>query len=198
VTAPTNHHATRTPRLSRRGFSLLEVIIVCIMMVIIGALAMPRFLAVERQREEKSIVEVEDLLRMFAFRNSVGTQQIGLHFDQSTREMSLWILDLNPKDPEGNRVWQQDRLSSSVELPEHMVVNGVMSDDIEIHEEVWTITSNPDGSRPRIGISLSGSETSGTLMLENYSSVPARIDLEGTVVRREIDLDGEGRGSDRW
>lgn len=107
MTAPTNHHATRTPRLSRRGFSLLEVIIVCIMMVIIGALAMPRFLAVERQREEKSIVEVEDLLRMFAFRNAVGTQQIGLHFDQSTREMSLWILDLNPKDPEeigsGNR-----------------------------------------------------------------------------------------------
>ncbi len=188
----------RKPRVISRGFSLLEVIIVCIMLVIIGGLAMPQFLAVERQREEKAIVEVEDLLRMYAFRNAVGTQQIGLHFDQSARELTLWILDLNPQDPEGLRVWQQDRLSSAVELPEFMTVDGAASDDIEIREETWTITSNPDGSRPRIAVSLKGRAASGTLMLDSYSSVPVRVDRADTAIRMPVDLDNEGRALDRW
>mgnify|MGYP003339521676 CR=1 FL=1 len=60
-------------------------------------MAVPRFIVVERQREEKAITEVEDLLWMFAFRNSIGTQQLGLHYDKPAGMVSLWILDLNPK-----------------------------------------------------------------------------------------------------
>ncbi|MFZ4749203.1 MAG: type II secretion system protein [Phycisphaerales bacterium] len=189
---------TRKPRPSGRGFSLLEVVIVCAMLAIVAAMAMPRFLVVDRQREEKAISDVEDLLRMFAFRNSVGTQQIGLHYNQSEGEISLWILDLNPKDPEGPRVWQQDRLSSAIELPEQMTIVAASADETEMRDEIWTITSNPDGSRPRIAISLAGREAAGDLVLDTYSSVPVRTDKEGAVVRQAIDLDGEGRGLDRW
>ncbi len=191
-------HPTRKPRPSGRGFSLLEVVIVCAMLAIVAAMAMPRFLVVDRQREEKAISDIEDLLRMFAFRNAVGTQQIGLHFNQQEGEVSLWILDLNPKDPEGPRVWQQDRLSSPVELPQNMTVIAASADETEMRDEIWTITSNPDGSRPRIAISLAGREAAGELVLDTYSSVPVRTDKEGAVIRQAIDLDGEGRGLDRW
>ena len=182
----------------KRGFSLLEIIIVCAILVIVAAMAVPRFLVVERKREEKAIADVEDLLRMFAFRNSVGTQQIGLHHEKLSGEISLWILDLNPNEPDGPRIWQQDRLSPVVELPETMVIDGASSDDIEIRDDVWTITSNPDGSRPRIAISLQGREASGLILLENYSSVPVRADKDMKDVRVPIDLDREGRSLDPW
>ena len=191
------NHASQ-PLQRPRGFSLLEIVVVCAILAIVGAMAMPRFLVVERQREEKAITEVEDLLRMFAFRNSIGAQQIGLHYNQSIHEVSLWILDLNPKNPEGPRVWQQDRLSSPVELPDSLVVDGASSDQTEIRDEMWTITSNPDGSRPRIAVSLKGRETSGMIVLDTYSSVPVRTDKEGSVVRQPIDLDREGRTQDVW
>lgn len=185
-------------RRPKRGFSLLEIIIVSAVLVVVAAMAVPRFIVVERQREEKAITEVEDLLRMFAFRNSVGTQQIGLHYDKLAGEMSLWILDLSPKDPEGPRVWQQDRLSPIVELPEGMLVDEAATDEIGIRDDIWTITSNPDGSRPRILISLKGLETSGVLVLENYSSVPLRADKDNSGMLVPVDLDREGRALDPW
>lgn len=188
----------RTPRRLRRGFSLLEVIIVTVMLVLVGALAAPRFIVVQRKEEEKSIGDVEDLLRMFAFRNAIGAQQIGLHYDKAAGRVSLWILDLNPKNPTGPRVWQPDRLSSAVDLPESMMIDAASSDETEIRDDMWTITSHPDGSRPRIAVSLKGRETSGMLVLDSYSSVPVRTDKQGAVVRDPIDLDREGRTLDPW
>lgn len=182
----------------QRGFSLLEIIIVCAVLVIVAGMAVPRFIVVERQREEKAILEVEDLLRMFAFRNAIATQQLGFHYDRTSGLVSLWILDLNPKDPEGPRVWQQDRLSPVVELPESMIIDGASADDAEVRDDMWTITSNPDGSRPRIEVSLVGREASGIVILENYSSVPVRADKDGKNTRAPIDLDREGRTLDPW
>ncbi|MEY4116702.1 MAG: hypothetical protein RLZZ116_30 [Planctomycetota bacterium] len=185
-------------RRPKRGFSLLEIIVVSAVLVVVAAMAVPRFIVVERQREEKAITEIEDLMRMFAFRNAVGTQQIGLHYDKQAGEVSLWILDLNPKDPEGPRVWQQDRLSPVVDLPESMMIDEASTDDIGIREDMWTITSNPDGSRPRILISAKGRETSGVLVLENYSSVPVRADKDDSGILVPIDLDREGRTFEPW
>jgi len=188
----------RKPRFIKRGFSLLEVIIVCVMLVIVAAMALPRFIVVERQREEKAIGDVEDLMRMFAFRNAAGTQQIALHYEQASNEVSLWIMDLNPNNPEGARIWQQDRLSTPVELPEGMIIDEAMSDDSSMHDETWTITTHPDGSRPRIGVSLKGRNAAGLLLLETYSTVPVRADDEKALVRQPVDLDREGRSEERW
>jgi len=186
------------PRSSLRGFSLIEVVAVCVILAIVASLALPRFLVVERGREEKAILEVEDLLRMFAFRNSIATQQIGLQYDDRAREVSLWILDLNPKDPEGPRVWQQDRLSTVVELPDSMRIDYALEDEVEKRDERWAITSHPDGSRPRITVSLLGAGTAGVIVLENHSNVPIRTDRQGETVREPIDLDREGRTMERW
>ncbi|MEY3025289.1 MAG: hypothetical protein RL136_651 [Planctomycetota bacterium] len=190
--------ARSRPRPNGRGFSLLEMVVVSVLLAIISVIAVPRFFAVARQREEKAISDVEDLLRMFAFRNSVGTQQIGLHHDARFGEVSLWILDLNPKDPEGPRVWQQDRLSNPVELPEGMVVGFASADGIPVRDDTWIISSHPDGSRPLIEIGLKGQHAEGTVMLDTYSTVPMRLDREDGLVRQPIDLDREGRTYDRW
>jgi len=203
---PTMLLPTRRPRTgrlvasssARRGFTLIELVVVSILIVVLGAITLPRMISLERRHEDKALVEVEDLMRMFAFRNSVGTQQIALHYDQSRNTLSLWILDLNPDDPEGPRVWQPDRLSYPVELPESMRITEAASDETPIRDEVWTIMSNPDGSRPRIALLVAGKNVTGELVLDSYSTVPIRLGDVSVAVREPIDLDGEGRTFDRW
>ncbi len=182
----------------RRGFSLVEVIVVCVMLAILAATIVPRMVVVQRQREEKAVLDVEDLLRMYAFRNSAGTQQIGLYYDGSIREVSLWIYDLNPQNPEGPRIWQEDRLSNPVTLPDGMIIARATADGVDFYDERWTIPTHPDGGRPRIELELVGTEKLVTVSLDNYTTVPTRSDDPRAVDRSPIDLDGQGGTYDRW
>jgi len=186
------------PRRIRRGFSLLELIVASAILVIVATMALPRFLVVESQREEKAIVAIEDLLRMYAFRNSAGLQQVSLHYIRGDGTIALWIMDLNPLDPEGPRVWQQDRLSSVVDLPDGFVVEKAMVDGVPLADEEWTIATNPDGSRPRIELMLAGKEKHADLVLETYTIAPARADDPKARVLQPINLDAEGSSRDRW
>lgn len=186
------------PRAKARGFSLIEVVIVCIMLAMVASTVVPRFLVLQRQREEKSFVEIEDLMRMYAFRNAAGTQQIGLYFNRGSNELTLWIYDLNPNDPEGPRTWQQDRLSNAVALPDGVEVVRAMADEILLDRDEWNITSYPDGSRPRIEIELAGTEKQALLVLEPYASVPVRADDPRAILREPIDLDSQGSPYDPW
>jgi len=171
---------------------------VCVMLTIVAAAVVPRLIVVQRQREQKAILEVEDLLRMYAFRNSVGTQQIGLYYDRAIGEVSLWIKDLDPRDPLGPRVWQQDRLSNPVELPEGMDIARATADGIEMIDDAWNIPTHPDGSRPSIVLEIAGREEQAELVLEPYATVPVRVGERGAFIREAIDLDREGRTFDTW
>lgn len=182
----------------RRAFSLLELIVACSILAIVATMALPRFLVVESQREEKAIVAVEDLLRMFAFRNSAGLQQVSLHYAREKGSLTLWIMDLNPADPEGPRIWQQDRLSSDVELPDGLFIERAYTDGVQLPDDDWIIATNPDGSRPRIELAIAGKERKADLVLENYSSSPVRADDPRSEVLQPIDLDAEGSSYDKW
>jgi prepilin-type N-terminal cleavage/methylation domain-containing protein len=183
---------------SLRGFSLIEVIVVCTMLAVIAVAVIPKVVVVQRQREEKAIVQVEDLLRMYAFRNASGTQQLAIAYDRRSGELALWIKDLNPSDPDGPRVWQQDRLSSAIELPEGMGIEFAAADGAPMLEDAWSIATNPDGSRPRIELEVAGAEKSASLVLETYSATPRRLDDPRAIAREAIDLDAAGGMFDRW
>ncbi|MEY3142272.1 MAG: hypothetical protein RLY21_765 [Planctomycetota bacterium] len=174
------------------------MIVACSILVIVGTLALPRFLVVDSQREEKAVVAAEDLLRMFAFRTSAGLQQVSLHYMRESATLTLWIMDLNPADPEGPRVWQQDRLSSPVEFPEGLMIERALADGLPMTEDEWTITTNPDGSRPRIELFFAGKEKRAELVLESYSNSPIRADDPRARVLQPIDLDSEGSAYDPW
>jgi hypothetical protein len=168
------------------------------MLAVIAVAVIPKVVVVQRQREEKAIVQVEDLLRMYAFRNASGTQQLAIAYDRRSGELALWIKDLNPSDPDGPRVWQQDRLSSAIELPEGMGIEFAAADGAPMLEDAWSIATNPDGSRPRIELEVAGAEKSASLVLETYSATPRRLDDPRAIAREAIDLDAAGGMFDRW
>jgi prepilin-type N-terminal cleavage/methylation domain-containing protein len=185
-------------RFPRRAFSLVEVIVVCALLAIVVATIVPRMVVVQSQREAKAVLEVEDLLRMYAFRNSAGTQQVGLSYNPSENALSLWIFDLNPEDPDGPRVWQEDRLSDVVQLPDGMVIARAEADGIELSDDLWNIPTHPDGSRPRIQLDLVGAEQQVSLLLESFGGTPIRSDDPIATIRAPRDLDAEGAAFDPW
>jgi type II secretory pathway pseudopilin PulG len=193
------HRLPSSARLFRRAFSIVEIVVVCAILAIVASAIVPKMIAVRSQREEKAVIAVSDLLRMYAFRNAAGVQQIGLYYDPSLGEVSLWIYDLNPEDPEGPRVWQPDRLSNVVELPEGMYIDRAAADEAEMSSsDAWNIPTHPDGSRPRIELDLVGLEKQLTIVLENYSSTPLRSDDPMSAARLPIDLDAQGSSLEAW
>jgi prepilin-type N-terminal cleavage/methylation domain-containing protein len=183
----------------RRAFSIIEVVVVCAILAVVAAAIVPKMISVRSHREEKAIVAIEDLLRMYAFRNAAGVQQVGLYYDPALQELSLWIYDLNPDNPEGPRIWQPDRLSSAVELPESMVIDRASADEAEMpRSDPWNIPTHPDGSRPRITLDVIGLDKQLTITLENYSSTPIRSDDPWGVARAPVDLDAQGSSMEVW
>jgi len=195
---PTTNLGERARRF-RRAFSIIEVVVVCAILAVIAAAIVPKMLSVRSHREEKAIVAIEDLLRMYAFRNAAGVQQVGLFYEPSVQELSLWIYDLNPENPEGPRVWQPDRLSNAVELPEGMAIDRASADEAEMpRSDPWNIPTHPDGSRPRITLDVIGLDKQLTITLENYSSTPIRSDDPWGVARSPVDLDAQGSTMEVW
>ncbi|MFM7261219.1 MAG: prepilin-type N-terminal cleavage/methylation domain-containing protein [bacterium] len=199
MTETTTTIAKERARRHRRAFSIIEVVVVCAILAVIAAAIVPKMISVRSHREEKAIVAIEDLLRMYAFRNSAGVQQVGLYYDPSVQELSLWIYDLNPENPEGSRVWQPDRLSNAVELPEGMTIDRASADEAEMPQsDPWNIPTHPDGSRPRITLDVIGVDKQLTITLENYSSTPLRSDDPWGVARAPVDLDAQGSTMEVW
>jgi hypothetical protein len=75
---------------------------------VVASAIVPKMLAVRSQREEKAIIAVADLLRMYAFRNAAGRSRLGCTTTHLFARYRLWIYDLNPESPEGPRIWQPD------------------------------------------------------------------------------------------
>ncbi|MSR40320.1 MAG: prepilin-type N-terminal cleavage/methylation domain-containing protein [Phycisphaerales bacterium] len=189
---------TRTrSRADLRGFSLLEVMVVAALLALLAAMIVPRMASVDRQRDETGIDSVADLLRMYAFRHSSMTQEIALWHDAETGVVSLWIKDIDPENPDGPRIWHEDRLSMPVQLPTGMTIDDALADGASVSMNPWTIATRPDGSRPRIELHILGETKVSTIVLEPWATGPQRLDL-GEASRSVIDLDHEGRGFERW
>ncbi|RLS65488.1 MAG: prepilin-type N-terminal cleavage/methylation domain-containing protein [Planctomycetota bacterium] len=184
-------------RASQRGFSLLEVMVVAALLALLAGMILPRMASVNRQRDETGIDSVADLLRMYAFRNSSMTQEIALWYDEESNVVSLWIKDIDAENPDGARIWHEDKLSMPVTLPTGMAITEALADGTVMTKSPWTIATRPDGSRPKIELRVQGETKESIIVLESWAVGPTRIEL-GEPSRSAIDLDNEGRGLERW
>jgi prepilin-type N-terminal cleavage/methylation domain-containing protein len=185
-----------------RGFTLIELLVVMVILAIIVAFAVPRLTSVQRSEGRLAVDQVEDLMRMWAYRNSVMTQQVGI-WRQETGVIVLVIRDIDPSDPDAGPVWQNDRLSSEVTLPSSAEILTVVIDGEPQDPRQWFVQSNADGTRPRLEIEMKVPAGVSQLVLAPYSSGVGRLDQAGVDsngggIRQPIDLDSEGEERMPW
>lgn len=202
-------HPRRRERLAHtvgqtaRGFSLVEVLVAMTILVVLAAVVVPRFGSARRGEAMLAGDQIEDVLRMWAFRSSIGTQQVGIWRNPENGRITIMVRDYAPgADPEAGDLpeWLQDPLSNAVRLPDSVEIVDVQIDYESQNVFDWFVQTNPDRSRPQFLISLrDSSDAITTVSLEPYSNAPSRVDAENTMpVRQPIDLDAEGEERMPW
>ncbi len=184
------------PIAGRRGFSLLEALLVVAIIALLAGLVVPRLGGMTRREEQLVADRVADLMTMFAFRAAAGTRPVGLLHDPDAGRLELLIFDIDAADPEGAEVWQPDRLSMPVLLPERMRIVDAMQDRATLPSSAWLVSSKPGGERPRVSWRLEGDAIEVEMTLEPHALHASRSDRtpeSGGRTPRDLDREGEER-----
>lgn len=203
MTTRGRHHRNGTVRPDRRaagGFTLVEIVVVIAVLAIMASFIVPRMGAVKRSESQLAGDQIEDLLRMFAYRHSMMTQQVGIWRRPEDGSIALMIRDIDPARDDESRIWQEDKLTIPVTLPREVEIVEVRSDGEWLDPGSFFVQTAPDGGRPGVQIRLLGPTGEVSLVLDANASAPHRSSPGGRDegVRQAVDLDAEGMERLPW
>ncbi|MEY4943438.1 MAG: hypothetical protein RL254_1619, partial [Planctomycetota bacterium] len=144
------------PVAARRAFTLIELIVVVVVLGIAAAAIVPKFTGTARQEADNAVDQVAELLRLFAYRQSLSAQQVALWRDGNDGRIHLLVMDSDPADPEALPAWRPDRFAAPVSLPMGVELVEIQNNDQRVDPAEWTIASVPGGERPKIAIRIVG------------------------------------------
>lgn len=184
----------------RRGFTLVELIVVVVVLAIAAAMVVPKFTGTARQEADNAVDQVAELVRLFAFRQSLSAQQVALWRDGADGRIHLLVKDRDPEDPEAEPEWRPDRFAAPVSLPVGLELVEIRSNDQRFDPAEWTLASTPGGERPKIEIRLVGFGIDSTVALPAGSPSVVRVDADkpAPFARAPIDLNQAGRDREPW
>jgi prepilin-type N-terminal cleavage/methylation domain-containing protein len=184
----------------QRGFTLLELMIVILVLALLAAVALPRLSGTESRRFDVTADRLADLLMVFAQRDSLGDRPVALLHNADRNQIELATLDIDPLQSDQPADWRPDRLTPSVVIPSGMGVVDCRVDGEMLVEQGWTIISRPGQERPLIEMTLVARGRSATLVLPPAAVAAHRYDANSTspIVRESVDLDAAGRHREDW
>lgn len=184
----------------RAAFTMVELIVVVVVLAIAAAAIVPRFTGTATQESSNAVDQVAELLRLFAYRQSLGSQQVALWRDGNDGRIHLLVMDVDPADPEAPPEWRPDRFAAPIALPAGLELAEIRKDDQRIDPVEWTIASVPGGERPKVEIRLVGHGIDSTVVLPTASPSVFRVDADKPepFARDVIDLDQAGRDREPW
>jgi|LauGreDrversion4_2_1035121.scaffolds.fasta_scaffold90676_3 prepilin-type N-terminal cleavage/methylation domain-containing protein len=185
---------------SRAAFTMVELIVVVVVLAIAAAAIVPRFTGTATQESSNAVDQVAELLRLFAYRQSLGSQQVALWRDGNDGRIHLLVMDADPADPDAPPEWRPDRFAAPIALPAGLELAEIRKDDQRIDPAEWTIASVPGGERPKVEIRLVGHGIDSTVVLPTASPSVFRVDADKPepFARDVIDLDQAGRDREPW
>jgi prepilin-type N-terminal cleavage/methylation domain-containing protein len=184
-----------------RGFTIVELLLVLVVLGLLMSLALPRLTTIERRRTQLNIEELFDLVGMFAYRDSLRVQRVGLWHDSSTETYQLLIHDVDPDRPEDPPEWRPDRFVNPVRLAPGVAIVDLLVDGRRQNiRDDWLVNGAVRDFRPRIQLDLDTDEGPVSIVLEPDSLQPVRIGagVDESNARTSIDLDAVGRDREAW
>lgn len=193
-------HGTTTLR--RRGFTLIEIIVVTVILVIVGAMVIPRMTGRSVVTAQLAAEQTASALAMFAYRSSLSAQPVALRRDPEFGTIEVWLLDVDPEQPDQPPRWRLDRFSKPLTLPAGIVLSQVRINEQPLETQEWQVVATPSMPRPRIELVVASEEGDDEIavILEPRASAPylAQAGRTTEIVRVPIDLDSQGRAKELW
>lgn len=184
----------------RRGFTLIELIVVSALLAIVAALVVPRLTGMARREADVAAERLSELLSMFAFRDASGAASCAIWLDPETGCIALWTLESDPARPREEPAWIPDRHVQPICMPQGVELSEVRVDGRPLDGTEWRIMGSPSGERPEIMMRLSAEGMETELVLPPNASVPMRTDngVSRERVRMPVDLDQSGMDREPW
>ena len=183
----------------RRGFTLLELIVVISILAIVSSVVIPRLRGLSKGKADVACERLSELLSLFAWRDNAGSQQCAIYMNPDTGAIELWTLEPNPKRPTKQADWISDRFVQSVLIPEGVELE-VIADGLRLDGNEWRIVGSPSGNRVRIEMKVIAEGFEALLVLAPGAAMPTRVD-NGKVMddqRAALDLDARGMSREPW
>lgn len=197
------HGEIRQNGARRRAFSLVEVIVVCVLLGILAAVAAPRFTNVSGRRAEASVREFAELVSSAAARDQLTGQAVALDYDAATRTLRLYV----PAEETGNNRslssdagWRPDPLSRGVELDSATVISATQ-DFEELDVAKWRVEFPRTEPRPRLVITVQQDvgDRRWAIVLTPSGTRASMVDPALAAQDTDsIDLDATGKKSSAW
>ena len=195
---------TRGISVARRGFTLVEMILVIIVLSFMMAMLTPRLLQPRGRTLQLAAERVADLLTMFAQREALTGRPVGIWHDATRNWIVLMDLEADSARPGEPADWRPDRAAAPAKLPPNVSAERgvfVRADGRPVDIRQWALASEPGKPRPRIEIDLVDDEgRSETIVLSPYAIAPYLLSDPRSArgAREPIDLDASGRWSEDW
>ena len=182
------------------GFSLIELIVVVTIMAVLAALIVPAVSGISARQARQGVDQVEDILTMYAYRDSVGVQPVALWGSAETGQLELQVLDIDPDYPDEPAIWVPDRFSTPLTLPTQISIVDVRLDGRRLYSGEFLIARQPSQPRPTIEIDLEGEDVATTIVLDPQGLTPRRLEADRPTpgYRVQVDLDRQGRDREDW
>ena len=182
----------------RRGFTLLELVVVATLMALVAAIVVPRLTGMARREGDVAAERVAELLSLFALRDNSGSVLSSIWMDGDC--MGLWTKRLEAGRPAEEVAWEPDALVQPVCMPRGVILEEVRSDGQLLPSGNWRIMGSPSGERPRIEMRLIADGFDSVLVLHPGAGVPTRIDngVQREGAHAPIDLDQKGLDREPW
>ena len=183
----------------RRGFTLLELIVVISILAIVSSFVIPRLRGLSKGKADIACERLSELLSLFAWRDNAGSQQCAVYMNPDSSAIELWTLEPNPNRPTDLADWMRDRFVQPVRMPEGVELE-VMADGLRLNGSEWRIVGSPSGNRVRIEMKVIAEGFEAQLVLVPGAAMPTRVD-NGKVIedqRAAQDLDARGMSRESW
>jgi type II secretory pathway pseudopilin PulG len=189
----------------------MEVMIAVVILAIIMSLAVPRLSGNVRRNFNFTVDRVSDLLVMFAQRDTLARNPVGLSYDPGGPTLSLVVLETDLENPD-LADWMTDRFVTPVRFPDIVdpYTIEIAADHEVVDTQYWPLGTMPGETRPEITVSFwtVDGDHGVQLILPAHGVSPRRVDLGGGRARRggagtgddriAVDLDAAGRTREDW
>ncbi len=183
----------------RHAFTIIELLVATAILVVMAAAIVPRMAGMGWFSHDAAMTQVEQMLAMFAYRESAATQQVALFRDPESGDIALLVMKKAP-GLDADAEWEYDTMVRPYRVPAEMELTAITADGQELDPKSWMIASIPSGGRPEVVMVWNGPAGETELRLPSTQLIPRRADngVAAAPEREGVNLDNAGMTQEAW